>query len=138
MNDFVVLARYHFYDGLAVTHIEPQGWFDVGLTLGGGQAATAPGFTIPDEVPPQGQIFTAGTIAMTGTPGRPGTNRGALLFATFENAPNIDQGVTSFGIMLDGQSTLTAINAAASADGQPTEAITIRSITVTEAGPISS
>ncbi|MCD9625404.1 peptidylprolyl isomerase [Rhabdothermincola salaria] len=134
VNAFVVLARYGFYDDAPITAIAPRGWFEAGgLLAGDGPPA---GFTIPDEAPPQGQIFTPGTIAMVGDAGTAGPNRGAFLVATFENAPAIDQGVSSFGILLDGTATLAAIDAAATADGRPARPITIESVTVTESDPI--
>ena len=133
VNDFVVLARYHFYDGQPLTTVTTRASFTLGLAFSGGTEA---GFPIPDEVLPQGQVFTPGMLAMSGTPGTPGTNRGQLLVATFENAAGIDQGVTSFGIMLSGDDTLAAIDALASQDGTPTEAVTITSITVARGSAI--
>jgi cyclophilin family peptidyl-prolyl cis-trans isomerase len=133
VNAFVVLARYGYYDGQPVTLIRPRGWFEAG----GQFTPEGPsGFAVPDEVPPQGQIFTPGTIAMRGVPGAPGTNRGEFLVATYDDAPAIDPGVSAFGIMLDGSATLAAIDGAASQDGLPTRPITIQSITVTESGAI--
>ena len=128
VNDFVVLARYHFYDGQPLTTVTTRASFTLGLAFTGGDGET--GFPIPDEVPPQGQVFTFGMLAMSGTPGTPQTNHGQLLVATYENAAGIDQGVTSFGIMLAGDDTLAAIDALASQDGTPTEAVSITSITV--------
>ena len=133
-NAFVVLSRYGFYDGAPITTIVPRGWFEAGGPFAG--EGPPPGFAIPDEAPPQGQVFTPGTIAMVGEPGVPDSNRGAVLVATFDNAPAIDQGVSSFGILLDGTATLAAIDAAAATDGRPTRPITIESVTVTESSPI--
>jgi cyclophilin family peptidyl-prolyl cis-trans isomerase len=132
-NAFVVLARYHFYDGLPITRIRPRAWFEAGTTFAGDGSW---GFPIPDEVPPAGQIFTPGTIAMAGEPGQPGTNRGGLLVATLDQAPSISDEVTSFGILLDGAPTLAAIDRAASQDGLPTSTITIESVTVTPGPPL--
>jgi len=62
VNNFVVLARYHFYDGLPL---------EQGPTV---QAlAPAPGYTIPDERPPAGS-YAVGSVAMTST--GPGTSGG--------------------------------------------------------------
>lgn len=59
VNNFVVLARYHFYDGVPLEHSSTV------------QAlALAPGYTIADERPPAGS-YTVGSVAMTST--GPGT-----------------------------------------------------------------
>ena len=135
VNAFVVLAGYGYYDGQPITRIEPTAWFEAGGLFADGTSADA--FPIPDEVPAAGQIFTSGTIAMTGD-GTPGTNRGAFLVATFENAPAIDPGVTSFGIMLDGAATLAAIDRLGSQDGLPVRPVRIESVTVTAGAAIPS
>jgi cyclophilin family peptidyl-prolyl cis-trans isomerase len=136
VNAFVVLAGYHFYDGQPVTSVSELASFTIGLEFTGPGADEAPGFTIPDEVPEGGQVFTPGTLAMSGTSGTPGTNRGQLLVATYERAAGIDQGVTGFGIMLSGDEVLKAIDSLASQDGLPTEPVTITSLRVVRSSPI--
>jgi cyclophilin family peptidyl-prolyl cis-trans isomerase len=136
VNAFVVLAGYHFYDGQPVTSVSSLASFTIGLDFTGPDAERAPGFTIPDEVPAQGQIFTPGTLAMSGTPGSPGTNRGQLLVATFQNAAGIDQGVTGFGIMLSGDEVLAAIDSLATQDGLPAEPVTITAVRVARSSAI--
>jgi cyclophilin family peptidyl-prolyl cis-trans isomerase len=136
VNAFVVLAGYHFYDGQPVTSVSSLASFTIGLEFSGPGAERAPGFTIPDEVPAPGQIFTPGTLAMSGTPGSPGTNRGQLLVATFQNAAGIDQAVTGFGIMLSGDQVLRAIDSLATQDGLPAEPVTITSVRVARSSAI--
>ena len=48
----------------------------------------------------------------------------------------IDQGVTSFGVMLAGEQTLAAVDALASQSGQPTQVVTVTSITVARSSAI--
>jgi len=133
-NAFVVLATYGYYDGQPIRRIEPTAWFEAGGRFADGAAPT--GFEIPNEAPVAGQIFTAGTIAMIGENPTSGPDRGAFLVATFENAPTIDQGVSSFGILLDGASTLVAIDRLGSRDGLPARPVRIDSVTVTPGVPI--
>lgn len=132
VNDFVVLSRYHFYDGQPVTNITNRASFTVGLTF------TRPTtmFDIPNEIAPAGQIFTPGAIAMVGTGGIGSPSRGQFLIATFELAADLDDRNTAFGTMLDGFDTLLAINALGSKDGKPTAVVTITGITVTQGGLI--
>lgn len=132
VNDFVVLARYHFYDGQPITNILPRKSFTVGMSF----SAPTTMFEIPNEIDPAGQIFTPGAIAMVGTNGVGSASRGQFLIATFEQAADLDDTNTAFGVMLDGFDTLVAINALATRSGQPTEVVTITGITVTQSGKI--
>jgi cyclophilin family peptidyl-prolyl cis-trans isomerase len=133
VNAFVVLARYHFYDGQPITSILPRQSFGFGNDFTGPTKDTAPGFTIPDEPSAQGRVSSPGAIAMTGSPG---ANRGSILIATFDQAPAIDPNVATFGLMLDGDNTLSAINAFASESGEPTSVVTITSISIRKSSPI--
>jgi cyclophilin family peptidyl-prolyl cis-trans isomerase len=132
VNDFVVLSRYHFYDGQPITNITNRKSFTVGLNF------TSPTtmFDIPNEIAPAGQIFTPGAIAMVGTGGIGSASRGQFLIATFELSADLDDHNTAFGTMLDGFDTLLAINALGSKSGQPTAVVTITGITVTQGGLI--
>lgn len=132
VNDFVVLSRYHFYDGQPVTSITNRKAFTVGMSF------TSPisMFDIPNEIAPAGQIFTPGAIAMVGTGGVGSPSKGQFLIATFELAADLDDSSTAFGTMLDGFDTLLAINALGSRSGQPTAVITITGITITKGGQI--
>ncbi len=132
VNDFVVLSRYHFYDGQPVTNITNRKSFTVGLKF----ATPTTMFDIPNEIAPAGQIFTPGAIAMVGTGGVRSASRGQFLIATFELAADLDDANTAFGTMLDGFDTLLAINALGSKSGQPTGVVTITGITVTQSGQI--
>jgi cyclophilin family peptidyl-prolyl cis-trans isomerase len=136
VNNFVVLSRYGYYDGQPVTAVVPrqamvfQGSFD------GPEGVDIPGYTIPDEFPEQGQIFTPGVIAMIPRNGEPDSIGGAFLIATFEDSAGLPQNLTQFGIMLDGAPTLAAVNRIGTESGAPTEVVTIESIRITESVPI--
>jgi hypothetical protein len=132
VNDFVVLSRYHFYDGQPITNITNRKSFLVGLNF----ATPNTMFDIANEIAPAGQIFTPGAIAMVGTGGVRSASKGQFLVATFELAADLDDSNTAFGTMLDGFDTLLAINALGSRSGQPTSVVTITSITVTQSGLI--
>ncbi len=132
VNDFVVLARYHFYDGQPVTSIIPRKSFTVGMSF----SSPTTMFDIPNEIAPAGQIFGPGAIAMVGTSGVRSASKGQFLIATFELAADIDDSATAFGTLLDGFDTLLAINALSSRNGQPTAVVTITGITVTKSGEI--
>ena len=132
VNDFVVLARYRFYDGQPITSITNRKAFTVGMSF------TSPitMFDIPNEIAPAGQIFTPGAIAMVGTGGVGSPSKGQFLIATFELAADLDDSNTAFGTMLDGFDTLLAINELGSRSGQPAAVVTITGITITKGGQI--
>jgi cyclophilin family peptidyl-prolyl cis-trans isomerase len=136
VNDFVVLARYHFYDGQPVTSVRSRASFTVGLEFSGAGAAEAPGFTVPSEAPPGGQVFVPGMVAMVPDAGAEGGSRGQLLVATFEDSAGIDQSVTAFATMLSGDEVLASVNALATRNELPAEAVTITSISVVRSSPI--
>lgn len=133
VNTFVVLARYGYYNNQPVTDVRTRASFTVGMAFTGGSAQ--PGFDIPGEIPAAGTIFTPGSLAMTKASASGGIG-GQLVFATFDQAPDNDQQVTPLGVMLSGDSTLSAINTLASKSGQPTALVTIQSISVVRSGAI--
>jgi len=55
VNNFVSLARYHYYDGLPITRIVPRGWAEIGDPAGP-DGKPGPGYRVPGETQPQGSI----------------------------------------------------------------------------------
>jgi len=135
VNTFVVLARYHYYDGQPITDVRSRASFTAGMAFSGGTAQ--PGFDIPGEIPAKGSVFTPGALSLAPASASNGIG-GQLVFATFDQAPDNSQQVTPLGIMLSGDATLTAINKLASESGKPTELVTITSISVVQSGAIPS
>lgn len=134
VNTFVVLARYHYYDGQPLVSVRTRASFAFGVAFTGG--GTAPGFDIPGEIPAKGTVFTPGSLSMAPAAASNG-NGGRLVVSTFDQAPANDQNVTPLGIMLSGDTTIAAIDELASRTGTPTSPASITSITVTRGGAIS-
>jgi len=135
VNTFVVLARYHYYDGQPITDVRNRASFTAGMTFTGGSGQ--PGFEIPGEIPEKGTVFTPGALSMAPASASNGIG-GQLVFATFDQAADNNQQVTPLGIMLSGDTTLTAMNQLASESGKPTSLASIISITVVRSGAIPS
>jgi len=135
VNTFVVLSRYHYYDGQPITDIRTRASFTIGMAFSGG--TNQPGFAIPGEIPAKGTVFTPGALSMTPASTSGGIG-GQLVVATFDQAPDNDQQVTPLGIMLSGDTTIAAINTLASQSGKPTSLVTIQSISVVRSGAIPS
>lgn len=134
VNTFVVLARYHYYDGQPLVSVRTRASFAFGVAFTGG--GSAPGFDIPGEIPAKGTVFTPGSLAMAPASASNG-NGGRLVVSTFDQAPANDQNVTPLGIMLSGDDTISAIDALASQTGTPTAPASITSISITRTGAIS-
>ncbi len=135
VNTFIVLSRYHYYDGQPVISVRTRASFTIGMAFSGG--TNQPGFAIPGEVPAKGTVFTPGALSMTLASASAGIG-GQLVVATFDQAPDNDQQVTPLGIMLSGDTTIAAINTLASQSGKPTSLVTIQSISIVRSGAIPS
>ena len=134
VNTFVVLALYHYYDGQPVTNVTDRQSFTVGMLFAG--ASGQPGFTIANEAPAKGSIFTPGAIGMAPA-SRSGGVGGQLVFASRDLAANIPIDVTAFGIMLSGEEAVATINDLASQSGLPTQPVTITGITIQRTSAIT-
>lgn len=132
VNNFVVLARYHYFDGQPLTSILPRTAFAVAGRIENPAGRTSPGYTIPSEAPPSGSIYTPGTIAMIPEQSDKTAVGASFLVATFEQASGLSPTLVVFGNMVDGEETLIAIDKAGTASAEPTEVITIDSIVVTQ------
>ena len=133
VNNFVVLARYHFYDNVPFHRIIPGFMNQAGDPVGPTPGAGGPGYTIPDELPTGDAPYPAGTLAMANT-GQPDSG-GSQWFITVEGGgQQLTPTYTVFGHVTEGQDVVDAINehGDAATNGTPTKAIAIKTITITE------
>jgi cyclophilin family peptidyl-prolyl cis-trans isomerase len=140
-NNFVVLARYHYYDGAPVTRVVPRGWFEVADTIVNPDGSTAPGYTIPGEVPEGGTVATA--LMVAAVPGPGGESAGSFLIGTADQVVNVPPEATAFGLVTDDRVDRSAppdeqprvsslIDSTGTASGMPAEVVTITGIDITE------
>ena len=124
VNNFVVLSRYHFYDGLTFHRIVPSFVVQGGDPLGTGSGG--PGYEFEDELPASLEDYTAGSVAMANS--GPGTN-GSQFFVTLADTGLDGPKYSLFGRVTEGfDTTVKALEAAGQAGTVPT----ITSITITE------
>jgi len=137
VNNFIVLSRYHYYDGAPLVTITSQTTMLVGADSTGNPPAM-PGYTLPGEHTAQGTIFPLGTLLMAKVPGS-GTDAfaGNFMIALGDKAADLPPDITNFGLTLDGTATLNTINKAGTDAGGPTQLITITSVTI-EVVPVSA
>ena len=130
-NNFVVLARYHFYDGTPFHRIVP------GFVIQGGDGDGEPwgnndlGYQFGDELPSGPEAYTDHSLAMANA--GPGTN-GSQFFVVLPgggiqlNPANY----TRFGEVIEGQEVVDAIGELGNQNQEPTEVVLINSVTITE------
>lgn len=134
VNNFVVLSRYGFYDGVVCHRILSDFAVQCGDPTGTGTGG--PGYTIPDELPAEGS-YQEGSIAMANT-GQPDTGGSQFFIIVGPEGAALPAQYALFGQVTDGYDTTVAAMEAAAGDPAtngvpPTELILIESIRITEA-----
>lgn len=133
VNNFVVLARYHFYDGIAFHRIVPGFVVQGGDPLASGYGG--PGYTFADELPPPGP-YPIGSLAMANS--GPNTDGSQFFIVVGADGSALPPKYSRFGQVSAGMDVVKAIEAlgtpssAASPGGQPREVVTIQSVGITE------
>jgi len=104
VNNFVFLARYHYYDGVVFHRIIPgfvvQGGDPEGTGRGG------PGYKFADELPKPGR-YQVGSLAMANA--GPNTN-GSQFFITVGPTPHLDNHHSVFGEVTEGYDVVRKIS----------------------------
>ncbi|MGI9610400.1 MAG: peptidylprolyl isomerase [Acidimicrobiia bacterium] len=134
VNNFVVLARYHYYDGAPFHRIIPdfvvQGGDSVGPTPGIGN----PGYQFDDElpsaIPDSDNFYESGSVAMANS--GVNTNGSQFFVVTGANGEGLPPQYSRFGLVTEGMDVVLDIESAGSPGGAPTEEILINSVTITE------
>jgi cyclophilin family peptidyl-prolyl cis-trans isomerase len=144
VNNFVVLSRYHYFDGVPFHRIIPGFMDQTGTPVDQADPVieSTPGYTVPDELPDvsglasPGDAYPDGTLAMANKGA--GTNSGSSQFfivvngggAQFASNPNY----SVFGHVVEGLDVAEAINAFgdAATNGTPTKVVTITKVTISE------
>jgi cyclophilin family peptidyl-prolyl cis-trans isomerase len=128
VNNFVFLARYHYFDGIVFHRVIPgfvlQGGDPTGTGTGG------PGYRFADELPPPGR-YELGSLAMANA--GPNTNGSQFFIISGKDGMRLPPQYSLFGKVVAGLDTVAAIDALGTGGGQPTELVTIESVSITEA-----
>lgn len=132
VNNFVVLARYKYYDGTTIFRTDPS----IDIIQGGGLTNTDdPGYTIEDEG--NGYTYVEGDLAMARTM-EPNSAGGQWFFVTGPNAAALDSQGTyvNFGKVtagLDVVKGILALNAGTgNLGGAPSRTVVVNSVTIVE------
>jgi cyclophilin family peptidyl-prolyl cis-trans isomerase len=128
VNSFVVLARYHYFDGIVFHRIIPgfvlQGGDPTGRGTGG------PGYQFADELPKPGR-YELGSLAMANA--GPDTNGSQFFVISGPDGMALPPKYSLFGKVISGLETVATIDALGTPGGKPKEDVTIVKVTITEA-----
>ncbi len=103
VNSFVFLVRAGYFDGTVSHRVSPGFVMQAGDPTATG--FEGPGYTIPDELPPEGFLYEAGTLAMANS----GPNSsGSQFFIMLADAP-LPPAYSVFGSVVGGLDTLASI-----------------------------
>jgi cyclophilin family peptidyl-prolyl cis-trans isomerase len=104
VNNFVFLARNHYYDGVVFHRVLQDFMAQTGDPTGTGSGG--PGYQFDDEIVDTLQFDKRGLLAMANA--GPGTN-GSQFFITFVETPHLNGAHTIFGELLEGDDVLSNI-----------------------------
>jgi peptidylprolyl isomerase len=126
-NNFVFLARWHYFDGIEFHRVIPgfvlQGGDPTGTGTGG------PGYRFKDELPKPGR-YEVGSLAMANA--GPDTNGSQFFIISGPQGVALPPKYALFGKVVRGLDVVAAIEAIGTSSGKPTERVTIESVTITE------
>lgn len=130
VNNFVVLSRYRYYEGIAFHRIIP------GFVIQGGdplQTGTGgPGYKFDDELPKAG-AYKVGSLAMANSGAN--TNGSQFFIVTGPAGASLPPQYSLFGQVTQGLEVVKAIEETGiegTQDGKPSEVVKILSITIKE------
>jgi peptidyl-prolyl cis-trans isomerase B (cyclophilin B) len=129
VNNFVVLSRWHYYDGDDFHRIIPTFVAQGGDPVGDPQGTGGPGYAIPDELPASLDEYKVGTLAMANS----GPDSGGSQFFIVLEAGRLDApSYAIFGQVTEGNDVLDAIEAEGTQTGTPKNPVDINKVTITE------
>jgi cyclophilin family peptidyl-prolyl cis-trans isomerase len=127
VNNFVFLARYHYYEGIVFHRVIPGFVLQGGDPTGNGTGG--PGYRFEDELPPPGR-YELGSLAMANA--GPNTNGSQFFIISGPDGVRLPPQYSLFGKVVSGLDVVSTIDQLGSRSGQPKELVTIDSVTVTE------
>jgi len=134
VNNFVVLARYHFYDGIPFHRVVTDFAIQTGDPLGSPPGTGGPGYKFDDELPKSVDDYKPGSVAMANS--GPNTN-GSQWFVWVGPTKLPSPAYSLFGAVSEGyDTTIQAImkGGSSGSDGTPVDVTTITYVLIGENG----
>ncbi|MGC8480345.1 MAG: peptidylprolyl isomerase [Acidimicrobiales bacterium] len=126
-NNFVFLARYHYFDGIIFHRVIPgfvvQGGDPTGTGTGG------PGYTFKDELPKKG-AYKLGSVAMANS--GPNTNGSQFFIVVGPSGEQLPPQYSLFGQVTSGMSVVNKIASDGTPGGTPKVVHKMLKVTITE------
>lgn len=130
VNNFVVLARYGWFDGDDFHRVVPGFVNQAGDPVGNPPGTGGPGYSIADELPGAVSDYEPGAVAMAN---RGPDTGGSQWFVCVDCSQLPTAGYALFGQVTEGQDVVEAINALGVGNGAPSRPVAIESVAITEA-----
>src|SRR3954467_9167552 len=128
VNNFVVLARYHYFDGIVFHRVIPGFVLQGGDPEGSGRGG--PGYTFEDELPKAGR-YAPGSLAMANA--GPNTNGSQFFVISGPDGVRLPPSYSLFGKVVKGMDVVDSIEKVPTGAGdRPKEDVVINSVTITE------
>ena len=129
VNNFVTLARYHYYDGIVFHRIIPGFVLQGGDPTGSGSGG--PGYRFADELPATGK-YKVGSLAMANA--GPDTNGSQFFIVSGPSGVRLPPQYSLFGKVVKGLDIVAQMESVETdRSDRPRTDVVIESITVTEA-----
>jgi cyclophilin family peptidyl-prolyl cis-trans isomerase len=130
VNNFVFLARYHFFDGVKFHRVIP-GFVVQGGDANKGDGTGDAGYKIPDELPAEGE-YKVGSLAMANS-SQPNTGGSQFFVVTGDQGVALPPQYSLFGEVTAGLDVVKRIEADGSEDGTPKTVHQMTKVTILEA-----
>jgi peptidylprolyl isomerase len=127
VNNFVFLARWHYYDEIVFHRIIPGFVIQGGDPEGTGRGG--PGYRFADELPKPGR-YQIGSLAMANA--GPDTNGSQFFIISGPDGAKLPPSYSLFGSVVRGGDVVGTIDAVGSPSGTPKERVLIESVTISE------
>ena len=128
VNNFVVLSRYHYYDGVIFHRIIKGFVCQGGDPTGSGRGG--PGYRFADELPQAGS-YELGSLAMANS--GPDTNGSQFFIISGSHGTRLPPLYSLFGKVVEGLDVVDAMQKVPTArNDRPLANVTINSVTITE------
>jgi peptidylprolyl isomerase len=129
VNNFVFLARWHYYDDIAFHRIIPGFMAQGGDPEGSGRGG--PGYRFDDELPAPGR-YEVGSVAMANA--GPNTNGSQFFIVSGQSGVRLPPQYSLFGKVVKGLDVVTQMEAVdTDRSDKPRADVVIESVTITEA-----
>jgi cyclophilin family peptidyl-prolyl cis-trans isomerase len=130
VNNFVVLSRYHYYDGVPFHRIVPGFVIQAGDGDGEPWGNNDLGYEFGDELPADASAYADYSLAMANA--GPDTNGSQFFVVLPGGGAQLQPLYSFFGQVTEGTEVVDAIGALGTPTQAPSKAVVIESVTITE------